>query len=298
MQLSHAHEDKFAAIGGIAQRVSELTGDEYIAGLFRRDFIKQLQWYVPYQTDLLRYRPTKWRAPSWSWASLDRGVIYDFRRVGREMVSLVRYDLSHVDLNNPYGAMTAASVTLSGRLIEGSVAMIGFRAGESVLMTLSGRLIEGSVAKIGFRAGESVLRLQFGAIRMEGSIRELSEDVMEGPVLIKPDTTNFDGVGAGSDDAIFLLILGWQWRFGRGPDSGETLSERAVQDCEATTVFPEEDRWADIALSGLVLQRSGPDAYSRCGNFRTYPYSRPSSVEVPQLLRQWTQAREQKILLV
>lgn len=70
-------EDKLVAISGIAKRMQSLLDDEYLAGLWRKDLPCQLLWTVI--DHLLRYilpptRPRPYRAPSWSWASVDGAV--------------------------------------------------------------------------------------------------------------------------------------------------------------------------------------------------------------------------------
>jgi len=71
-------EDKLIALGGLADRVWECLSyeeEDYLAGLWRRNFIDQMLW-AP-QTDRLKERPKKYRAPSWSWASVDSPIRYD-----------------------------------------------------------------------------------------------------------------------------------------------------------------------------------------------------------------------------
>ena len=71
-------EDKLVAISGIAKRMQSLLDDEYLAGLWRKDLPCQLLWWVSdhdpaYPLPRTRSRP--YRAPSWSWASVDGAVM-------------------------------------------------------------------------------------------------------------------------------------------------------------------------------------------------------------------------------
>ncbi|CAG8982676.1 hypothetical protein HYALB_00000954 [Hymenoscyphus albidus] len=68
-------KDKLVAISGIAERIFKATHDEYYAGLWKENFANQLAWHVQ-RTN--HPRPLVYRAPSWSWASVD-GVIDDVR---------------------------------------------------------------------------------------------------------------------------------------------------------------------------------------------------------------------------
>ena len=66
--------DIFPAIAGIAKRMQKLLGDEYVAGLWKRDIRKGLSWTCEQvrgtDEEILPKRPTAYRSPSWSWASV------------------------------------------------------------------------------------------------------------------------------------------------------------------------------------------------------------------------------------
>ncbi|RMX95460.1 hypothetical protein D0867_13489 [Hortaea werneckii] len=65
--------DKLPALSGIARHVHSQKGGQYLAGLWGDERIEgQLCWRV----EKPRIRPTMWRAPSWSWASVDGPVSY------------------------------------------------------------------------------------------------------------------------------------------------------------------------------------------------------------------------------
>lgn len=65
--------DKLPALSGIAKRIHSQKGGQYLAGLWRDENIEaQLCWRVHEP----RKRPTTWRAPSWSWASVDGSISY------------------------------------------------------------------------------------------------------------------------------------------------------------------------------------------------------------------------------
>ncbi|KAI9162856.1 HET-domain-containing protein [Paramyrothecium foliicola] len=62
--------EKLVAINSIQKMISKLTGEEFIAGLWRSRLIQELCWYrYPGQETPAKPFPEKWRAPSWSWAS-------------------------------------------------------------------------------------------------------------------------------------------------------------------------------------------------------------------------------------
>jgi hypothetical protein len=68
-QLSNP-EDKEAAFSGILRMLEGVFDDTYIAGLWRKGLPGQLLW----QTTELAKTSTQYRAPSWSWLSIDGAV--------------------------------------------------------------------------------------------------------------------------------------------------------------------------------------------------------------------------------
>lgn len=81
--------DKLAAISGIAKMVQSVIHDEYVAGMWREDLVGQLLWRIDGQT----IRPLVYRAPSWSWTSVEGKVEFawyphDRRDMDAEIVNL------------------------------------------------------------------------------------------------------------------------------------------------------------------------------------------------------------------
>ncbi|MCJ1401959.1 hypothetical protein MMC11_005176 [Xylographa trunciseda] len=71
--LTFPAKDKFVAISSIARNVC--AGDTYLAGLWKNDLPGQLNWVTDSQKIQCR-RASPWRAPSWSWASIDGPVFF------------------------------------------------------------------------------------------------------------------------------------------------------------------------------------------------------------------------------
>ncbi|KAF5718750.1 heterokaryon incompatibility protein [Fusarium mundagurra] len=65
--------DKLHAMAGIAKLFETATGDEYVAGLWRSRFIELLHWSA---AEVKPLQSTDYRAPSWSWASIDSRIWY------------------------------------------------------------------------------------------------------------------------------------------------------------------------------------------------------------------------------
>ncbi|RSL52157.1 hypothetical protein CEP54_011072 [Fusarium duplospermum] len=74
-------QDKLIALSGVANLFRSVTGDQYIAGLWRSALPRLLCWerHTSISDETLearRARPAGYRAPSWSWASIDEPVSY------------------------------------------------------------------------------------------------------------------------------------------------------------------------------------------------------------------------------
>ncbi|KAI1297049.1 heterokaryon incompatibility protein-domain-containing protein [Xylaria venustula] len=81
--------DKLIALAGVAQlmslsNVADHSKNEkgYIAGLFKQHLLLMLEWHSDGQMftrhEPVGTRPPQYRAPSWSWASIDGRVFYDY----------------------------------------------------------------------------------------------------------------------------------------------------------------------------------------------------------------------------
>lgn len=106
--------DRLPALSGIAARQHEVTGDKYLAGMWSSSLITQLPWY---RLSSIRHRPM-WRAPTWSWMSVDGHTEYwpswdsPLIRVMREFIQVLNA-WTKPSGADPYGAITGAGLTLS-----------------------------------------------------------------------------------------------------------------------------------------------------------------------------------------
>ena len=111
------HEDKLIALSGIAQRMQQVLDDEYLAGLWRRDLLSDLQWYVPeckQANGLPSTIPKPYRAPSWSWAYVEADVRY--RSVESDiLVKVIDASVSPVT-EDPTGQVENGFIRLKGSL--------------------------------------------------------------------------------------------------------------------------------------------------------------------------------------
>jgi hypothetical protein len=70
--------DRLVALQGLATQVEQLTGQRYCAGFWINDNLPtSLLWTAAAPPFL---RPREYRAPSWSWASIDGSVNFNYNR--------------------------------------------------------------------------------------------------------------------------------------------------------------------------------------------------------------------------
>ena len=136
-------EDIFPAISGIANCVMEATGWTYVAGLWRENLITDLVWTV--KKPELMTRCETWRAPTFSWASVQpksqgvSSVSYEMMRSFEQGIEEENARGCRTDIyaqvvgtgctplgRDSTGKLTAGYIVLSGLLIKATL----HRAGE------------------------------------------------------------------------------------------------------------------------------------------------------------------------
>lgn len=115
--------DKLPAIGGIAQEFSNILATTYCAGLWSRFLLTQLLWRASGSLDKPNHRPEEYRAPSWSWASIDGPVILSPHpyHSAEPPLNILRCDVTLHDRNVPFGRVSSGILTVQGRLKNGSI---------------------------------------------------------------------------------------------------------------------------------------------------------------------------------
>ena len=110
--------DKLVALSGLARLMQQESGIEYVAGLWRKNLESQLRWQ-PTDSPSRRARPAVYRAPSWSWASIDGSLMIPKRSDISEMashhilnVTARRVLIQPVSPDNPFGEILSATLNL------------------------------------------------------------------------------------------------------------------------------------------------------------------------------------------
>lgn len=131
-KLLTKNEDKLVAIAGVARTVQNALKDQYVAGLWRANLLQGLLWS---SIESNAPSPASWRAPTWSWASKNSGIImYRYYGVYRysgveetsaqELASIVNVETRTVG-PDALGAITEARLAMFGRICS---AMINVRS--------------------------------------------------------------------------------------------------------------------------------------------------------------------------
>jgi hypothetical protein len=108
-KLTH-NSDKLPALSGIAQIFAERLDDQYVAGLWRKSLIEGLLWQ-----GLQVHRVPEYRAPSWSWASVDGIPAAGLDGKWEPLATVID---CHVELKgiNPYGEVKSGWIKLQAPL--------------------------------------------------------------------------------------------------------------------------------------------------------------------------------------
>jgi hypothetical protein len=119
--------DKLPAISGIASKIRKTSHSEYVAGLWKGNIASDLLWRLSGSTSesVSSFALDAWRAPTFSWASLDAAVAYTIlndkeRETFTPTVTLLAASTVPTGLN-PLGGISHASLTLRGPTISATL---------------------------------------------------------------------------------------------------------------------------------------------------------------------------------
>ena len=162
--------DRALAISGIAQIFAELSGDQYIAGLWKSCFHSGLLWKVEQSTlDPKNIpQPTTYQGPSWSWLSVNGPV--NFGQVCRPsecVAEILSCETEPANGTAPYGLIREGS----GRLVLAARTAPGVRT--KARLTPSGKLKDELVI-LGF--GESGVCYATAEMRCDVEEEEIDEE--------------------------------------------------------------------------------------------------------------------------
>ncbi|CVL08514.1 related to tol protein [Fusarium mangiferae] len=100
--------DKLPAISGLASIFAERLGDQYLAGLWRSDLVVGLCWQGLKHG---RRRVREYRAPSWSWASVDGHISLGFPLAYNILATIMDAEV-RLKGANPYGEVLEGKIEI------------------------------------------------------------------------------------------------------------------------------------------------------------------------------------------
>jgi hypothetical protein len=112
--------DKLPAIGGVADKFGRILEDTYVAGLWKRTLPATLYWHR--QSESMP-RPTAYRAPSWSWASVDSDIRIPTRPEVQHLLRSSTIDVLEATVipsyaEAPYSQISSAFLRIRGLMIH------------------------------------------------------------------------------------------------------------------------------------------------------------------------------------
>ncbi|KAG5768841.1 hypothetical protein H9Q72_003743 [Fusarium xylarioides] len=153
-KLSHPDEDKLVAFAAVARGCIPWFGSDYCAGIFRSTMPHGLLWGMSPIGPLGRSKV--YRAPSWSWASLDCRVRFDvLDGEGTVLADIVHLAVELVDPNNQFGQVKSASLKLAGPLVASDEPVLKDANNEEFVA-------EGRPGRVGYQDIQTILRHTFG----------------------------------------------------------------------------------------------------------------------------------------
>ena len=123
--LTFPERDKLTALSGITRRVE--MGDRYLAGLWENYLITQLLWE---RQDLSKViRPTKYQAPSWSWASINGPIQVSGGEQYNPDEYIAKVVNSDVELagEDPFGQVISGRLQVQGCLATATLNRVYYR---------------------------------------------------------------------------------------------------------------------------------------------------------------------------
>ena len=149
--------DKCIAISGIAEEIRACTGDKYFVGMWRSCFIPQMAWTVHHLSNhrhgISPRTPSGYRAPSWSWLSIDSHIQFYHTIKGGEGKWKAILDVLDIEVEltseNAFGSIRSGHIRGCGMLRLGNFKL---KEGGERILVLGGRAIE-SGEFFGHRSG-------------------------------------------------------------------------------------------------------------------------------------------------
>jgi hypothetical protein len=117
-------EDRFRAIGGIAEEVQRVSNDTYIAGIWKNNIVEGLAWKcedsIPNHHGVRGPR----QSPSWSWLSVYRPVCTRHCLDDGNKPELVSWSVNLADASSPFGHVLGGELELMATIIQSTKLLV------------------------------------------------------------------------------------------------------------------------------------------------------------------------------
>jgi len=107
--------DRFPAMSGLTRIFQQKLGDEYVAGLWRTDAARALNWHVPFhKAEAHASQVVEFIAPSWSWASVRQTIVTDMLEHSDSELEIKKMVATR-STQDDFGKISNAELSVSGR---------------------------------------------------------------------------------------------------------------------------------------------------------------------------------------
>ncbi|KAF2496592.1 HET-domain-containing protein [Lophium mytilinum] len=107
--------DRLIALTGLAKQFEYLG--KYYAGLWEHSLVEDMLWQR-HASETQRQQLPLWRAPTWSWASIDGQVTYYEFEHTKMLCQIIRCIVTPHRLGDEFGQLESASLVVSGGLVQ------------------------------------------------------------------------------------------------------------------------------------------------------------------------------------
>jgi hypothetical protein len=113
--------DIFPALQGLAKKFGKGMG-RYYAGHWETTLLSSLVWSRHENLRARPQSPAKWRAPTWSWASVNGGVWFEYfgSEVPNALVTVLNVRTTPVG-DDPMGQISSGTLVLAGRCVHATL---------------------------------------------------------------------------------------------------------------------------------------------------------------------------------
>ncbi|KAM5523687.1 mRNA 3'-end-processing protein yth1 [Fusarium oxysporum f. sp. phaseoli] len=294
-QLSHPNEDKLVAFAAVARRCISWFGSDYCAGIFRSTMPQGLLWEMSALVQLGRSKV--YRAPSWSWASLDCRVRFGILDgEGTVLVDVVDVAVELVDPNNQFGQVKSASLILTGPLVASDELILKDANDEEFLAEGHTFGISADTVHLWEKAERKAWLISQKNMYLLAVLETSKKPHTYGLLLQKNDDGTFTRAGNWEAGPEFVS------KHADATSQGTLVQRKREAGCDGCDVLPGK-RLASDDHAGLLVNNGLTYTGEECSAYETFadqPTNQPVAANIPNPVIQWINAtnrvRKKKIM--